>query len=65
MSDTSENPEWTLEKLEKELVNAVIAKSNIDDLIEAIKAARNGRFNNIGSSDYKTGPYGTINEIGD
>lgn len=59
-----ERHQYTLEELEKELADAVVASSKIDDLTTAIKAAKEGRFFPHGTSgpsgSYTTSPYGSI-----
>ena len=63
----NEEKVYTREDLEKELVNAILASSKIDDLIESIKADDEGRFfPNSGYVDkekfgkIKDTPYGVI-----
>ena len=41
---TIENQEWTCEKLEHELANAVLASENIEKIIKALSAAREGNL---------------------
>ena len=60
-ANSDEKHEWTVEELEKELANAVVASSKIDALTEALIAAKEGRLSwGSRSGSHKETPYGNI-----